>query len=119
MPINCATPTDLVNASPCLNCLSQKQLLAVLVFLWKYRTFERDGTTIAEISDASACWNCTSTKQKLVGMVSLWADVILGGEGDPTIDEIKEDIKCLDCASESQLLGMLLYLVCYYYEEQN
>ena len=100
------TALELAHKYPCLRCLSNKQLLAVLL----YALTQLMETTVAEALACSACLNCMGKKDKLVALVAIIGEVGLGEDFD--IAEMKEQIKCLECSSENQLLSAILYIMC-------
>lgn len=108
-PTGTCTPSELIATNPCFECLSEKELLAVLVFV--FVTANR--SNIAQALVDSACFTCMSKKQMLQSLVSLLANTYLSGQ---TIDQIKEEMKCLECASDNQLRAALLQQFCTYWE---
>jgi len=103
------TPDSLLASTPCLTCLSSKQLLAAFlgVLAISDRTY---GSDLAGLLKDSACFTCMSKKQMLQALVTITGSEVLG-EGT-TVPEVIDYIKCLDCASEKQLLAAILYLLC-------
>ena len=61
------TPSQLINLSPCLGCVSQKQMWAVMldVLRYEYQQDARTEISLKEVLKDSACWVCTSKKQRL------------------------------------------------------
>jgi hypothetical protein len=108
MAVTC-TPSELIGHNPCLNCLSDKELLAILMYIFAYA----NGHTVTQALTDSACFNCLGQKhQKLVALVTILADHFLRGASVPTI---VNDIKCLECAPDSQITAALLSEICTYY----
>jgi hypothetical protein len=100
------TPSSLLASSPCLACISEKEMLAVIVGIVAINTEQE----IADIMKASACFTCMSKKQMLQALVTVLGNQLLGEE--TSAEEVVEDIKCLQCASEKQLLAAILYQFC-------
>ena len=101
------TPSSLLASNPCLACISEKDMLAVLVGIFAIS----EGHTIADVMRDSACFTCMSKKQMLQGLVTLLGSEILGER--TSVAEVIDTIKCLQCASKQQLLAAILYLLCH------
>lgn len=108
-PVGTCTPSELIDTNPCFQCLSEKELLAVLVFVF----VTANQSNIAQALVDSACFTCMSKKQMLQAVVSILANTYLSGQ---TIDEIKQEMKCLECASDNQLRAALLQQFCAYWQ---
>jgi hypothetical protein len=101
------TPSSLIAAVPCLACLSDNEMLAVLVGILATAA-DVDQTTLLT---SSACYTCLSKKQMLQALVTIAGSDLLGPENTP--DTILEQVKCLrQCSNEKQLLAALLSLLC-------
>lgn len=101
------TPSSLLASTPCLACVSEKEMLAVLVGIFAIS----EGHTIADVMKDSACFTCMSKKQMLHGLTTLLGSEILGER--TSVAEVKDTIRCLECASKHQLLAAILYLLCH------
>jgi hypothetical protein len=101
------TPSSLLASYPCLDCISEKDMLAVLVGIFAIS----EGHTIADVMKDSACFNCMSKKQMLQGLTTLLGSEILGER--TSMATVIDTIKCLQCASKQQLLAAILYLLCH------
>jgi hypothetical protein len=112
MPTTC-TPSELIALNPCFSCLSTKELWAVLldVLLYEYNAEKQTTLTLKQVLSDSACWTCTSKKQRLQAFVSLAAESSEGLDAAT----VKADLKCLECASETQIQAALLSLFCKYW----
>lgn len=108
MAITC-TPADLLETYSCLQCLSEKELLAVLVLALS----DNAGETVTETLENSACYTCLSDKQKVQAITAIFGDTFLSRY---TVTEIRENIKCLLCATPAQMKAALVYLLCQYFE---
>lgn len=102
------TPASLIDTNPCLNCISEKELMAVLMYAFAHA----NDHTVAEALQNGACLTCLSKKQRLAAWVTIIANELLS---DMTVPEIIEAIKCLECASDTQLQASLLAEACAYY----
>lgn len=100
------TPSSLIASTPCLACLSEKEMLAVIVGILSIAA----GKTQPEAIEESACFTCLSNKQLLQSLVTLLGNDLLG-EGTSAQDVV-EQMHCLVCASEKQLLAAILKLLC-------
>lgn len=92
------TPKDLLADYPCFECLSEREMLAVFVLVAN----ELLGTytlpdQVDEMLSDSACFDCLSDKQKMQAIISAMSQVAYYGT-DKTIDDIRNEIKCLLCA---------------------
>ena len=100
-------PSELLKASPCLICLSEHDLLAIIVVALAQASQTYADDTALLLKD-SVCYTCLSKKQMLVGFTAMVANQGLNGL---TQSEIMEKIKCLQCASPQQLRAAFLYLI--------
>ena len=100
------TPSSLLASSPCLDCLSERQMLAVILGILALNSSQELPAMLQE----SACFMCMSKKQMLQALVTILGDQLLGEEATPA--DVLDDIKCLNCASEKQLLAAILYQTC-------
>ncbi len=96
-------PSSLTHSDPCLSCLSEKQLLAVLVSLLA----THQSHTAAVAMSASACFTCMSRHEMLQSLVTIVAHKL-----DVQPDAAVASNKCLMCATEQQLLAAALLQVC-------
>lgn len=99
-------PKSLLASSPCLACLSEHEMLAVIVGLMSLAA----GKTVAEAMSDSACFNCLSRKQMLHALVTKLGNDLLGERY--TVQEVIEQYHCLVCASDQQLLASILQMLC-------
>lgn len=102
------TPRTLVGDTPCLQCLSEKELLAILLYIFAYL----NSHTITEALEGSPCFMCLSKKQQLHGLVDVLSEKFLSEVSVPTIIQ---EIKCLECAPEPQIIAALLREIAVYY----
>lgn len=107
------TPSSLLASTPCLACISEKDMLAVIVGIVALN----QAKTIAEVMEESVCFRCMSRKQMLQALVTILGSNLLG-EGSGAGDVI-DDIRCLQCESEHNLLAAILYQFCTAFEIQG
>ena len=107
------SPSELLSINPCMACISTKDMWAVMldVLRYEYNQDSRSELTLKQVLEDSACWMCTSKKQRLQAFVAVVAE---SAEG-LTEATVKADIKCLECASESQLQAAVMWLFCKYW----
>jgi len=111
MPLDCTPGTNLA-LYKCLSCLTVDELLKIwLVVLADSPnsgyTLPNDAATL--LQDA-ACWACLSDKQLLQAAISANAQDVLSSE--MTVNEIRDRIRCLLCASPKAIKAMLAMLIC-------
>lgn len=107
---NPCTPNALLDNFPCFQCLSEKELLAVLVLALATGNGNDLSTDLDALMQNSACNACMTDKQMLEAVTALFANYYLT-EGF-TIADIRDDIKCLLCVDPKRLKAMLTYLIC-------
>lgn len=105
LPFVC-TPSSLLASSPCLACLSEKQMLAAIVGI---NAIAMEQAVPDALRDSS-CFMCLSKKEMLQALVTILGNQLLG-EGT-TGQELIDSTKCLQCASEKQLLAAILWQFC-------
>lgn len=103
MAVTC-TPSGLLAHTPCLQCLSEKELLAGLVAVLA----DASGMSVETLMTSSACFTCMSKKEMLEALVSIFGDAF--GTDVPTLIA---QYKCLVCSNEKQLLAAALFLLCH------
>lgn len=100
------TPASLIESTPCLKCLSEKELMAALLGIYAAAAEK----TVKSVLVDSACFDCLSKKQMLQALVTLAGNDLLGERN--TVQDIIDEITCLECAGEKKILAALLYLLC-------
>lgn len=100
------TPSSLLASSPCLHCLSEKEMLGTILIILATKA---DTTAQAAIDD-SACFTCMSRKQMLQGLVTILGSELLGQAETPA--ETLTELACIRCANETQILAAILKLLC-------
>lgn len=100
------TPSSLLASTPCLKCLSEHEMLAVIVGILAIGV----GKTNAEAMSDSACFTCMSRKQMLQAIVTILGNQLLGDEHTP--QEVVDTYHCLVCATDTQLLAAILQMLC-------
>lgn len=99
-------PSSLLASSPCVSCLSEKEMLAVLVAILAM-TVDK---TIPEVMEDSSCFNCMSKKQMLQALVTIFGNELLGENA--TAQQVIDEMHCLVCVDEHKLLAAILQLIC-------
>lgn len=98
-----------VSQYPCLSCLSESELFAVLILgLAPMAGYTLPGDQADMIKD-SACFTCLSDKQMLQGVASIPAFLSFEGK---TTQQIRDEIKCLVCTDQKRMKAMLVMLLC-------
>lgn len=101
------TPSSLLAAYPCVDCLSESQIRAFMVGIIGAAI----GKTAAEMMRESACFTCMSDKQKLEAVAVILGNSLLGENHSP--QQIIDDYKCLLCATPDQINAALTYALCH------
>lgn len=116
-PVDNCTVTDLVDAFPCLNCLSKTELIAVLAqSLALLDSKDLSGSDLTTLLNDSACIGCLSETQMLRAVVSVigkWANRSM------TVSAIRDDVKCLVCVDPGRVRALVVYLICVYIQNQQ
>jgi hypothetical protein len=100
------TPSSLLASTPCLKCLSEHEMLAVLVGIMALYA-EKDIPTVME---ESACFTCMSKKEMLQALVTIFGNDLLGDSH--SAQDVVDEYHCLVCATDLQLRAALLKLLC-------
>lgn len=109
MALTC-TPAARLAYLSCLSCLSDSELdKAFVIALADSEGSYRLPTDSAQLVEDSACFTCLSDKQLKQALVSAYLE-----ENAPevTLDDIRERLKCLQCATPKQILAATVYLTC-------
>lgn len=113
--IACVPPSVTLAQYPCLACLSEKDLLAVLVYSMAQVTNENAdpdvnySANMPRLLADSACWMCLSKKQMLQALVGMMANLFVAGK---TVAQLRDAIKCMQCGSQKQLQAAFMFLFC-------
>ncbi len=99
-------PGALLAENPCIACLSEKEMLAVIVAIMAITASK----TIADVVSESACFTCMSRKQMLQALVTMIANDLLDERTSP--QDVIDEMHCLVCATEQQLLAAIVKLYC-------
>lgn len=113
-----AGPKDLPKVLPCLQCLSELQLMMVLV--WELNEISEAytlPTQLATLFDDSACYTCLSDKQLLQAIVTILAYLAFGRED--TVPGVVDDLACLNCANPAQIKAAIVHLIAKWTESQQ
>lgn len=104
------TPNTLMNIYPCMECLTEKELLAVIVYILTVKGNYDLSEDLDQLMIDSACQACLTDKQMLqviTAMLAYWA-----GLQNSSMSDIRADVKCLLCAEPRKVKGLLVYLIC-------
>ena len=105
LPYEC-TPSSLLASTPCLACLSEKQMLSAIVGINAIAMTQ----AVPDALEASTCFMCMSKKQMLQALVTILGNQLLGERN--SAQEVIDATKCIECASEKQLLAAILWQLC-------
>lgn len=101
------TPSSLLASTPCLQCLSEHEYLAVIVGIMAISA----GKTTAEAMTDSNCFACgMSRKQMLQAVVTILGNQLLGERY--SAQDVVDSYHCLVCATDTQLLAAILQMLC-------
>lgn len=104
------TPSKTLAANSCLSCLSESELDKVFVVALAESEGTYDlPTDSAQLIQDAACFTCLSDKQLKQALVSSYLESL---SPKLTLDEIREKLKCLQCANPKQVLAATVYLTC-------
>ena len=104
------TPASgLLNAKPCLMCLSEKELKAIIVHAM--RTVA--GLTLAQTNLNASCYGCLSKKQMLAILTELITNQLVPGV---SVHDLLKEVRCSACGSEKQIEAAMLYLFSNYFQ---
>lgn len=100
------TPSSMLESTPCVACLSEHEMLAVIVGILSLAA----GKTVASAMEDSACFTCMSDKQLLQALVVKLGNDVLGERY--TVQEVVDQFHCLVCATDKQLKASIMQLLC-------
>lgn len=112
--LDCETPKDNLKVMPCLSCLSEKELQALLIYIMSelFASYSLPDDMAALMED-SACYTCMSKKQLMQVTVTIWATMLYGERQEiPDINTLRDEIKCLLCSTPAQLDAALAQVTC-------
>lgn len=107
------TPDELLDIVPCLQCLTSSELKAVLVLALATLNNYDLSTDLNTLMEDSACNVCMTDKQMLEAITAKIS--IYAGLRGYTINELRDDIKCLICTDPRRINALLVYLTCKYF----
>lgn len=115
--IDCSNPKELLKQYKCLACLSQSQLMQLLiVVLNDYLTTLRGSEAYDLPSDTlhllqdSACYTCLTDTQMLQIIVLFFG--YLAYQDEVSIETLRDKIKCLLCDNPQQSKAAIMRLLC-------
>jgi hypothetical protein len=104
-----SVPGELIAANPCLDCLSEHELKAIIAYALRFST----GLTLAQVVARSACYRCLSRKQMLVAFTAMITNQLVPGM---TASQLRAAVKCTVCGSDKHLEADILYLFTNFYQ---
>lgn len=110
MPVLTANPASLIAVKSCLNCMSDKQLKAVIVYVMRTSA----GIDLPTLITGSSCYKCMSNHQRLVALTAMIANQLA-----PTlsVNDLRSGTPCKRCAaSDSELESDMLFLFANYFQ---
>lgn len=106
------TVGELQELAPCVKCLSKKELLALLVVILAVFSNYDLPDDMNQLLEDSSCFACQSDRERFNGFMSKLVDVY---REDFTVEEIREEIKCLVCVDETRIKSALALLLCNFF----
>lgn len=100
-------PAELLKAKPCLSCLSEHELMAVLVLALAQKN-DTYANNLPKLMTDSVCYTCMSKKQLLEAFTAMVVNQALNGK---TTSQLVALTKCIRCAKPQQLRAALVYLI--------
>lgn len=102
------TPEYVLNLSPCLDCLSESELMALLLYLWAWLNY--DEADLPGLLNEAKCWDCMSDKQKLQAAIATMANAF-----HLNATTVADAVKCMPCAKPGQVKAAIVYSICKYF----
>jgi lactam utilization protein B len=109
MPTLTASPSSLISTKACLNCLSEKELKAIMVYAMRTSA----GLTMAQVKNGAACYQILSKKQMLVALTAMIVNQLV-----PTlsVNDLSNATGCKNCGADSWNDAHLLFLFANYFQ---
>lgn len=108
--VDLCTKEGLVETYPCLQCLNNSELWAVLVMILATINNKDVSTDLNEMMEDAACIACLTDKQLFEGLVKVIGFGVINPE--TPMDEIRADVKCLLCVDPKMIKAMALKEFC-------
>ena|ERR1039457_1183664 len=109
MPALTCSPSALKNANPCLNCLSEKELKAIIVYALRTSS----GLTMEQTNINAAGYKSLSRKDMLVAFTAMITNQLVPGV---SVSDLRKDVRCNGCGSDKAIEAALTYLFCAYFQ---
>lgn len=105
---------ELLAAYPCVACLSETQLLAVIALaLCKINAGDPNADCDpSTLLDNAACLVCLSEKQMLESVVAMIVRAGVDAGSIQSETDLRGDIACMLCLTPRQILAIILNLIC-------
>ena len=100
------TKDELMALYPCFSCLSDTELMAVLIYVLSELNGKDIATDLPEMMDDSACYNCLVEKQMFQGMLAALAVKVL--PDGVTVNQLRNITKCLNCVDPNRMRALAL-----------
>jgi hypothetical protein len=108
-PSGATALNSVFSAKPCLACLSEKELKAVIAWAMRHAA----GVNLAQTNAASAIYRTLSKKQMLAALASMITDQLAPGV---SVTDLKAAARCSVCDSDKAIEAAMLYLFQTYYQ---
>jgi hypothetical protein len=115
--IDCDDPKELLKQIPCISCISETQILLILVVVLNDYLATLRGAEAYELPDDlgklmqdSACYDCMSEKQLLHILATFAAYLAYGSEGAD--QDFSEQVSCLLCGDARRAKSAIIRLLC-------
>lgn len=114
MAFTTCTPQEISQEWPCLNCVSEEQLLQALFFVLAEMAGYDMPADLNQLLDDAACFQCLSDRQKLQQTVAVFAKYAVDAETIDTTDVLGQ-AACIRCLKPGQVKSAIPFLLCTYF----
>ena len=109
MPAFVPLISNVLNANPCLSCLSEKELKAIISYAMRTSA----GLTLPQLNIASAGYRSLSKKQMLVALTEMITNRLVPGV---SVSDLRKAVRCSSCGSDKAVESALLFLFQTYFQ---
>lgn len=110
------TPAGLIGKYPCLNCVSEKELLAIIA-LMSYGLNHSGSTDVAAMVADAKCW-CVPDKEMLVAMANALVAIAIASDYYDDATAATVAASCLSCADPHILKAIIAKATAEYIDGQ-